>query len=522
MREPPEALVLIRTQRRVEVSGDRALGELARDGQAGHRRPPRRRLGVDNAQRLELGPQVDVIPIDADPLAPVLLQPARLVDERPQVQQLRLVQAQVGTAVEDEDLVAACERSEQLVEGNGLPVDGHGDGKVEPVPVAGALGAGDGDERSGRRLPVVDRSTDHRDEHVVLRAQSRQRIAREGKHRHADEHGHTGEPPARCGGRAQMWEGVDHPVDARQQACLRLLVAHDPVVPASSRPQADARRPFPLLAFADVSPLPREFGSRRATVLNLQFEHRARERREYEGFVVTADGVMRSQDGKRLASEGRNLLSWHAHRRLRRQRRRRVVEHVCEPTQTEADRFPADTDVPGERARCRAADEAEPFDDHRFTVHADRHADEQVAVALDDVDAGLDRPRRQHRRRLVAGVEDERDVGCRQLLEHVPDDRRVHAIQVQPRITLQIREVDGMQGCQLTKERALLGCSSVARVPEILPIRAALNPPVISNAVHDGSRVEPGLRATLVIATRRRRELDAELQTKRAWITRRW
>ncbi len=254
--------------------------------------PPGRCLRVDDAELLQLGPQVDVVPADAEPVAGVLLQAAGLLDQAAQVLQLGLVEAQVGAAREDEQLLLGGQGPQELVEGHVLPVDGHGDRQVEPVASGLALGRGDGDGRGLDGLAVVDGAAADAHEDAVVLLEPGQGVAGEGEHRQSDEHPDAGQPMAVGGRRAQVREVRDEPVEAGEDLVLGGRIAPDPADLGPAGPQRHVRGTGRVGSRHRVAPAPGRLDPRLAEVLELQLQHGSGQLGHREGAVAAADDVL--------------------------------------------------------------------------------------------------------------------------------------------------------------------------------------------------------------------------------------
>ena len=161
-RQPAEAVDLVGPQRGVEPGGqlgrlDPVEVEQGPDGAA----PPVALL-LDDAQRGELLPEPGMHHRDAQRVARLVLQGARLVDQRPQRLELGAVEREPGAAVEDEVLVAARDGLDERGQWHVLARHGDRDAEVEPVGgrALGRVGRRHLDERGVDGLAVGGRLAD--------------------------------------------------------------------------------------------------------------------------------------------------------------------------------------------------------------------------------------------------------------------------------------------------------------------------------------------------------------------------
>ena len=140
--EPVEAFQLVRAQLGVQRLGQGKALDAAFQ-QAAHGLAPRRGLFVDDPEVCELVPQSCLEAADLQRgvfVAGVVLQGAGLVDQRPQLVQLRQVQREVRPAGQQHAGLPGSEGRKQRREGNRLPLQSDDDAQIEPVAAVRRLG----------------------------------------------------------------------------------------------------------------------------------------------------------------------------------------------------------------------------------------------------------------------------------------------------------------------------------------------------------------------------------------------
>ena len=158
-REPPEALLLVGPQRRLERAGHlgRRRGVGVVDPEQGVDGPaPAPGLLLDDADLDELVPQPGVQHGEPQRVGRPVLQRAGLLDERAQPLQLGVVEGEPGAVGQEQPLLVAGERRDEVGERDLVVADGDADPQVEPVVAVGGLARADRDPRglrSPRRMP---------------------------------------------------------------------------------------------------------------------------------------------------------------------------------------------------------------------------------------------------------------------------------------------------------------------------------------------------------------------------------
>ena len=202
------------------------------------------------------------------------------------------------------------------------------------------------------------------------------------------------------------------------------------------------------------------------------------------------------------------------HRGLARQRRECLIERLGQPGQPQPGglgRGIVGFHVPREDAVRGPADETEPARGEDLAVDDERDGDEHGGVLPADVDARLDALGQEYHRRLGAVVEGDRDTRRDDLLQHVPQQRGVDALEVQPGVAGVVGEVEPVQGGERAEGVALARGAGVVRVRQGRPGAPALHP--ATPTAHDH---EPGVQARCLrargVAGLRQRRLDAQLE----------
>ncbi len=514
--EPGVAVGLVAAQRGLHARGQRAWGDAAGGRERGECLAPRRRLGVDDTELLELRPQVDVVPTHAEPVANVLLEAARLLDQPTELTQLGLVEAQVRSAREDEQLLLRGQGPQELVEGHLLAVHRHGDGQVQPVPgcLSGCRGHGDGGRLGG--LAVVDRGAADRDQDALVQLEHRQGVAGEREHRQADEHADAGQPVAGGRGSPEMRVVLDQPVQRGEDLLLGGRVPADRGVVATRAAQRHPGRVRGVGAGHRVAPAPLRIEPSLAVMLQVELEQGSGQLGQREGAVPAGDRVQGAKRGKDVVRERLGLRVGDADGRLAGEGGESGIERLGQPRQSEPGglrRRVVGAHVPGEDAVRRSSDEAEPFRGDALAVDDEGDGDDQGVVLTGDVDGRLDSLGEHRHRCLPAVVEGEGDARRDDLIQYVPQQRGVDPIEVQPGVAGVVGEVEPVEGGQGADGVPLARGAGVVRVRQARPGEPALHPAALAAHRHEAGE-EPGRLRARRVAGREEWRLHAQLQAE--------